>query len=342
MAEGIDPVVAAADSKVMSVTLDEVRNRYLAVRNLSKSGRKVYTSLLNRCLGDWLKKPLKSITKDMVELRHQELTRPTKFGTDGKCQANMAMTAFNTLFNLAMDEYETGDGEPVISRNPVRRLTQNNRWHVIPRRQVIVPDERLAAWYAAVQGIRQPTVRDYVLFVLLTGLRKMEAAQLRWVDIDFANQVITVRAELTKNRHSYCLPVGPYLLTLLRERRRICAGSPWLFPGRGDNHLVDSGHVIEGAIARSGFYWTMHSLRATFITAARKVGIADYQIKALVNHRRRADVTEGYVVLSAEDVRPAMLRIEAYFVEQFVAGARDKMSQHGKRSNLESRVSKAP
>ena len=98
---------AAANRKITAVTLEELRNRYLAVRDGSNSGRKVYTSLLNRCLGDWLKKPLKSIAKGMVELRHHELTRPTKQGTDGKCQANMAMTALNTLFNFAMDEYET-------------------------------------------------------------------------------------------------------------------------------------------------------------------------------------------------------------------------------------------
>lgn len=110
MAVGIDPVIAEADSKATSVTLNEVRNRYLATRNLSPSGRKTYTTLLDRCLGDWLNKPLKSITKDMVELRHQELTRPTRFGTDGKCQANMAMSALNTLFNFAMDEYETAHG----------------------------------------------------------------------------------------------------------------------------------------------------------------------------------------------------------------------------------------
>jgi hypothetical protein len=63
MAEGIGPVIAQADNKVNSITLDEVRNRYLSVRDLSKSGRRTYTTLLNRCLEDWLKKPLKSITK---------------------------------------------------------------------------------------------------------------------------------------------------------------------------------------------------------------------------------------------------------------------------------------
>ena len=92
MADGSDPRIAAANSNIIAITLDEVHNRYLSVRDLSKSGRKVYTSLLNRCLGDWLKKPLKSITKDMVELRHQELTRPTKQGTDGKRQANVAIS----------------------------------------------------------------------------------------------------------------------------------------------------------------------------------------------------------------------------------------------------------
>ena len=109
----------------------------------------------------------------------------------------------------------------MISRNPVRRLSQNRRWHIIPRRQVVVPDEMLPQWFAAVQAIRQEKIRDYVVFVLLTGMRKMEAAQLRWDDIDFPNGVITVRAAHTKNRIEYCLPGGPISLGFCAAAR------PW-------------------------------------------------------------------------------------------------------------------
>ncbi len=73
-------------------TLGEVLEKYLAVRSLAPNTVRNYTQLTRRCLGDWLDLPMTCITKDMVLTRHRELTRPTKQGTKGEIQANMAMS----------------------------------------------------------------------------------------------------------------------------------------------------------------------------------------------------------------------------------------------------------
>ena len=97
MANGIHPVLQRDEARTKRVTLAEVRDKYLSLRPLSKHGIRNYTSLLERCLGDWLSKPIFQITREMVIERHRALTRTTKFGTDGKCQANQAMIALNTM-----------------------------------------------------------------------------------------------------------------------------------------------------------------------------------------------------------------------------------------------------
>jgi integrase len=48
-------------------------------------------------------------------------------------------------------------------------------------------------------SLRQKTVRDYLVFLMLSGLRRNEAATLRWSDMDFEGKALTVRAEGSKN-----------------------------------------------------------------------------------------------------------------------------------------------
>ncbi|MCR4298322.1 MAG: hypothetical protein NUV75_06170 [Gallionella sp.] len=81
--------------------------------------------------------------------------------------------------NFAAGQYEDSKGESVIPNNPVKRLSQTRAWYRIERRQTVIKAHALALWYAAVMNIKnQPhaknaeTIRDYLLLVLFTGLRK--------------------------------------------------------------------------------------------------------------------------------------------------------------------------
>ena len=71
--------------------LEEVLDKYIEVRKLSKNTLRNYVSLTRRCLGDWYGLPVTSITRDMVLTRHKELTRTTKQGSKGQIQANIIM-----------------------------------------------------------------------------------------------------------------------------------------------------------------------------------------------------------------------------------------------------------
>ena len=185
MSAGRDP----RRQKAPSVTLREVLNKYLGSRKLRPNTVRNYTHMTKRCLGDWLDKPVTSISKDMVESRHRDLTRVTRQGSSGQIQANMTMRILGTLLNFGAANYEMSNGQPIIQVNPVRRLSQNKVWHREYRRQAIIPDTKLADWYHAVISLKQGTVRDYLLVLLLTGLRRNEAATLRWSDIDLESKV---------------------------------------------------------------------------------------------------------------------------------------------------------
>lgn len=101
MAAGKDPIYERQKKKVSGVTLQEVLDQYLAVRNLRPNTIHSYRYMVSRCLGDWLDLPVVSITREMVEQRHIELRKRTRQGSSGEAQANTVMHILGALLNFA-------------------------------------------------------------------------------------------------------------------------------------------------------------------------------------------------------------------------------------------------
>ncbi|MFN8554002.1 MAG: tyrosine-type recombinase/integrase [Candidatus Obscuribacterales bacterium] len=309
MAAGKDPIYERQKKKVSGVTLQEVLDQYLAVRNLRPNTIHSYRYMVSRCLGDWLDLPVVSITREMVEQRHIELRKRTRQGTSGEAQANTVMHILGALLNSAAANYEV-EGNPIILQNPVKRLSQNRRWYQERRRQTVVPDHKLPAWYQAVTKLSNQSIRDYLLLLLFTGLRRNEAATLRWEDIDFDSKVLRIRAEIAKNRQEHRLPLSGYLNILLQRRYEQRTESPFVFPGRGETgHMIDSGDVIDGVGKNAGFRFMLHDLRRTFLTIAERLALSYVVLKKLANHSGRNDTTFGYVIVDVERLREPMQMI---------------------------------
>jgi integrase len=325
MTRGRDPRAEEAKQKIAQVTLGQVLDDYLASRMLRPNSIRSLTAIMRRCLGDWISLPVASITKDMVETRHRELTRVTRQGTSGKAQANIAMERLGILINFAMNKYEI-DGQPIIHKNPVDRLSQIRAWHRIPPRQNVIPAHKLNEWYQAVKSLKDTKVRDYLLLLLLTGLRRTEAATLKWSDIDLEARVLTIRPEIAKNHHEHRLPLPDFLYVLFRERKNKVGGSQFVFPGRGGkHHVVDSGHVIQGVVNSCCYQFTLHDLRRPFLSTAEMLEVPHYALKKLANHASGRDVTAGYVVVNAERLRVYMAKISEHFLKLFEADIMDLM-----------------
>ena len=150
--------------------------------------------------------------------------------------------------------------------------------------------------------------------VLFTGLRKNEAAKLKWSDIDLKAKTLTV-AE-TKNHQPHTLPLSDYLFELL-TRRQQQAGSEYVFPSTGKGgYIVEPRKQTAKVIEDSGVRFTIHDLRRTFITIAESLDISAYAVKRLINHKMTNDVTAGYIVSDVERLRKPMQQITHYLLSQ--------------------------
>jgi len=328
MANGKDPRPSCRTGENGGVTLRGVLHKYLEVKRLRPETQKMYKHSINSYLREWLDYPITSITKDMVEARHHELTvAPTRLGTPGHARANTVLKCLRTLINFAADRFGTND-EPLIKVNPVNRLTRNRAWHRILPRQGIIPDHKLSDWYRALAAVSE-VVQDFCVFLLLTGMRKGESLALRWEHVDFENRLLVVPRQLTKSDREHRLPLSDFLVALLHRRFRERKNSDWVFQSSKDprKHIGDAGHALPVIRAASGVNFQLHDCRRTFMTLAEKLDVPHYALKKLVNHHVDNDVTGRYLILDVERLRVHMARITAAFIDLLGIDV-DEMTEH--------------
>lgn len=311
IATGIDPIAEKQAKKASAVTLSEVFNDYLKARKeLKPKTLYDYKNLMRVAFSEWKSKPLLSITKDKIVKYHERLGKER-----GTAYANQAMRVLRALFNFAAGQYEDALGRSLITENPVKRLSQTRAWYRIERRQTFIKAHELASWYVGVCSLENNTLRDYLLLILFTGLRRQEAAKLEWKQVDLRAKTFTITD--TKNRQSHTLPLSDYLFDLLTKRYQNKNESAYVFSGTGKyGYIVEPRRQMIKVTEQTGIEFTVHDLRRTFITVAESLDIPAYALKRLLNHKMNGDVTAGYIILDVERLRKPMQMISDHLLLQ--------------------------
>lgn len=310
VATGGDPIAEKRERYARSVSLIEVYRDYLATRkDLKDSTIHDYNRIMNISFEEWLKKPVAEITKDMVERKHREL------GKRSEARANNSMRVLRALINHAMSKYEDAKGNPIILVNPVERLSQTRAWYKVERRKNLIKPHQLKDWYEATLQLNQETTRDYLHFLLFTGLRRTEAAQLRWEYVNFEDQTFTIPD--TKNGESHTLPFSDFVETMLTRRYESQHGH-FVFPSDSrTGYIQDPRKAILKVSELSGVDFRLHDLRRTFITIAESRDIPAYALKRLLNHKDKSDVTSGYIITDVTRLKEPMQKISD-FIRQHI------------------------
>ncbi|KTD60464.1 phage-related integrase [Legionella santicrucis] len=309
IATGIDPIAEKQGMKINNMTLNDVFNDYKKARKSLKHNTLYnYERVLNVAFAGWGNKSFLSITKDKVAKHHEKLGKES-----GEAYANLAMRLLRALFNFAAGQYEDAQGRSLVIENPVKRLSQTRAWYRVERRQTFIKAHELAPWYAGVQRLENETLRDYLLLIILTGLRRQEAATLRWDQVDLKAKTLTVLD--TKNHESHTLPLSNYLYELLLSRSQK-RSNEYVFSGAGAaGHIIEPRKQMANVTKFSGIHFTVHDLRRTFITIAEGLDISAYALKRLMNHKMSGDITAGYIVTDVERLRKPMQQITDYFLK---------------------------
>jgi len=315
--------VRQAKEQAEGLTLERVFQDYLANSKLKANTIKTYGYVVKARFADWLPKRIIDITGDMCLQRHSLISE------SHPGEADHAMRILRALFFFAMDRYTAHDGTPLVAVNPVKKLKK--QWNKVQPRTEVIREIDLAPWCKAVLNVDNAVVSDYLLFMLFTGLRKNEAAELKWKD--FANlkaddsyvdrRAGTFLVKSPKNGRDHSLPLTGFLRELI-ERRWNNRRNEYVFPGEGvRGHICDARFTYEKIIAAvrletddAGFSFTPHALRRTFITIAKRLGIDQDFIRGLANHKTGDVSTLHYTGMDDDDRLATMQRITNYIVEK--------------------------
>lgn len=222
----------------------------------------------------WSNKPAKAITVDAVEAWYKKATAYSV--TSANSAVRFLRAAYNHQIEISRKQQST---EFTVNPFAGIKLIEEK-----PRSDYLEPDQ-LKDWMKAVEQLSNPVSRDYLKLLLFTGMRRREAAKLKWSQVDMKRRVITLAESDTKNSESLEIPLSDYLLELLAERKRDNE-SEYVFPSSGKSgHLAEPRKPNHNVNSTAGTNSTIHGLRRTYSNIALwQAGIPDIARKLLLNH----------------------------------------------------------
>lgn len=346
---GRNPNVEKRINEKALVTLKDALDTYIKSRDerLSTDTAKQYRSILQNFSGDWMKQPIASISRERVETRHKAVTDGSVWfgadkstlragvGTGSKAQADLWARVLRAIYRFAHDHYRDDEGKTLLPDPPTMVLSTKRKWHGTVRKTERIRTNELGRWFNALSSVRDfaeqgrddiaAAVCDAVEMAIFTGLRKSEILELSWDRVNLGGRYFWI--DTTKNGDPLELPITETLLKLFRRRAKMkSADGLFVFPG--DKGVIkEYRHIIDRISAATvpepnpdllkpiPFKW--HDGRRTFGTVAELVGVGNYILKRLLNHRtmRSADVTQGYLHFSADELMEPASRIERAILE---------------------------
>ena len=129
-----------------ALTLQQALEQYLRERRhkLAERTRSDYSGSLTTYLADWKQRPLEVIDEAAVVAKFTSISSPS--------QANYSFRLVRLLFNYAAS-IRDDEGKPIVSRNPVKVLSQRRLWHDEKPRREVVALQGLEPWWKAVQAL---------------------------------------------------------------------------------------------------------------------------------------------------------------------------------------------
>lgn len=225
--------------------------------------------------------------RDMRTVTRQEVSRwITDLIEIGEATAVVYQTRLSAFFNFLVME----DG--ALDKNPMAGMTM---LQVASRERLLSEQELGAAWRLA------PTVNavfgNAFRFLVLTGLRRLEALNLRWdefvaddptaLHFDIGGERIKQRG---RNKRSFVVPLSAPAIAIIDEQRTDDDGSPFVFPGRRKSiagrwdacmKLLREAVREETGVMEE---WRAHDLRRTFSTTMKPRAVSEEHVEMCLAH----------------------------------------------------------
>lgn len=123
--------------------------------------------------------------------------------------------------------------------------------------------------------------RPLAMVYLYCGLRRDEAFDITWDDVDFKSGILTIRAATAKSKRTRTIPIHPELREELLMQKNRHPETQYVFPGMYGKRRVTCQKAFRIAISRAGLNskLRLHDLRHTWASNCIASGIDPITVK---------------------------------------------------------------
>ena len=217
--------------------------------------------------------------------------------------SNYSPTTFNIERRFLHAAFNVAIKWGFVENNPMKHAgkvkTEEKRLYLTPTELL----EVLKLINADIDKTQSPLLkqfRNYVEFLLLTGLRRSEAISLEKADIDFVKNQITIRR--TKTKMMRIIPLHPRAKDILLEQ------GDKVFSELHRNFVTKKFGSYLTAANLSDF--KLHSLRHTFATNLVAKGVDIYTVSRLLGHTD-IKMTMVYAKVNTSMLQSAIARLDS-------------------------------
>jgi integrase len=229
-------------------------------------------------------------------------------------RATQAALAFRLLRAFINWCNERNDYKDIASPDACARKVSGEHLTTSKSKEDGLRREKLKLWFDSVRRIPNPTIAAYLQGLLITGARRNELTGLRWEEVDFQWNSITIRDKVEGER---TIPLTPYLASLLRdlqrkneqsptvrrldtlkEQGRSWSPSPWVFSSQtsATGRLEEPSIAHRKAVTAAGLPpVSLHGLRRSFASLAEWVEVPAGVVAQIMGHKPSAIAEKHYI-----------------------------------------------
>lgn len=222
-------------------------------------------------------------------------------------EQNISAKTFNEELRLLKNLFKTAVEKGYCKNNPCSKIP--NMKYVPPPPRFFTKDE-----IKLILENASPRFRDMWEFLINTGLRLGELANLEWSDIDEENGLIHIRVKdfwRPKNSQPRQIPMNQRVREIIAKRRESNESDRWIFVSQAGTKIQYPTRKILVALLEklSIKKATIHTFRHTFASNLVMVGVDLPTVQKLMGHST-IQMTMKYSHLVPDHVKSAVNKLE--------------------------------
>lgn len=238
---------------------------------------------------------------------------------ENQTRTGVAAQTYRLLFACLSWISEQDDYIGIIDVATLRTKAVKKSVVKLQARDDVLQKEQLEGFFKYVRQIQNPVIAAFVQTLLITGARRGELAGLKWSDVDFLWNGLTIRDKNNSKGGldgTRVIPLTPYVANLLNQLPR---RNEWVFssPTGKTGKLTEPRKSIDPAFKAAGIDGlTLHGLRRSFATLSEWVEVPAGVVAQIMGHKPSATAEKHYKKRPLDLLRKWHTTIETWILEQ--------------------------